>query len=220
MKPLASAMVQSQHTEKVSPAGALPANETQSASQTASEMARRLEQSRGMLTAIRSLWTTLHQLSAPVRSKSTGRLLQRYEPTLRSVFNAVSEPAYRPLFTAVKVRDESGSVVSFDVQTSIDHMERARAVRSAADALRALADQMDDDALYHGSLAVDAGLAVLKVARPLAESNEDFAGLLGHALDDFASMTSAARRALSDAADSSANDPQPDAPKPVAPVTG
>lgn len=81
----------------------------------------------------------------------------------------------RPLFTAVKVRDESGSVLSIDVQTSVDHMERARAVRSAADALRALADQMDD-ALDHGS--------------------------------------------LSDAADSSANDPQPDAPKPVAPVTG
>ena len=58
------------------------------------------------------------------------------------------------------------------------------------------------------------------VTTGFGEELQEFAGLLGHALDDFASMTAAARRALADAADASASDAQPEAPKPVAPITG
>ncbi len=156
---------------------------------------RRQVQALALIAALRAVWPTLVQLTTDQRERSTGRLVASYETGLRALFTAASAAAFAPTFALLRVDDEAGAASPFDPARALAHLDRALSMREVAAELRALADVMDDDALHHGALAVDAGRAALKIARPLAEHNPEFRALVGHALDAFTAMTAPARRA-------------------------
>ncbi len=140
------------------------------------------------------------RLTDDQRSASTGRLAVRYEGTLRPLFAVTAKPQFRPAFSLLVMNDGQGGMTPYDPSVAQAHLERASGMRAMAASLRALADVMDDDALHHGALAVDAGLAALKIARNTADNNPTFRAAVAHVLNDFKSMTAAARRAKSAAA--------------------
>lgn len=176
---------------------ATAANETGQVATRGDVEAQRKAQALALIVTLRAVWPELTQLTTAPRSRSTGRLLSHYEAPLRALFAAASAPQFASTFALLKVADERGNMVNFDADRAIANLERALAVRSAAASLRALADEMDDDVLHHGSVVVDAGLVALEVARTLARYNPEFRALVGHGLDGFTAMTSAARRAAS-----------------------
>lgn len=162
----------------------------------------------GELTKARTLFDTLQaalpemiRLTDEQRAATSGRLAQRYEATLRPLFGVTAKPRFRPAFSLLVMNDGTGAKVPYDPDRALAHLERSAAMRAMAASFRALADVMDDDALHHGALAVDAGLSALKIARSTADNNPSFRAEVAHVLNDFKSMTAAARRGKVSAAE-------------------
>ena len=167
----------------------------------ASDEARRNAQARALFTSLETVWPEMIRLTDDQRSGTTGRLAVRYEGTLRPLFSVTAKPRFRPAFSLLVMNDGQGGKVPYDPSRALAHLERATGMRAMAASLRALADVMDDDALHHGALAVDAGLAALKIARTTADNNPAFRAEVAHVLNEFKSMTAAARRAKAANAD-------------------
>jgi len=167
----------------------------------ASEEARRLAQAQTLCHSLEAACPEMIRLTDDQRSASTGRLAQRYDGTLRPLFVVTGKPRFRPAFSLLVMNDGQGGKVPYDPERAMAHLDRATAMRGMAAEIRALADVMDDDALHQGGLAVDAGLAVLKIARTTADNNPAFRAEVAHVLNDFKSMTAAARRAKAASAD-------------------
>jgi hypothetical protein len=172
-----------------------------------------LTKARTLLDALQAALPEMIRLTDEQRAASSGRLAQRYETTLRPLFGVTAKPRYRPAFSLLVMNDGTGAKVPYDPERAQAHLERAAGMRAMAASFRAIAEVMDDDALHHGALAVDAGLAALKIARSTADNNPAFRAEVAHVLNDFKSMTAAARRAKAagaeepDAADEDAAEP-------------
>lgn len=185
--------------------------------------AERSARAASLLAALRGVWPDLVQLTLDGRTATTGRLAPRYEPVLVQLFAVAMQDRFRQAFSLLQMDDGAGGTGPFDASLALASLERANAVRETAQDLRKLADILDDDALHHGAVAVDAGLAALKVARVIAQNNPVFQGEVAHALNEFTAMTAAARRARASgdadapAAPSADTPAAPTAPKPATP---